>query len=117
MKQIAILWAFAASQLNNHVLSAPSRPLAFKRGADDYTLIHLDYENPGRATFATPTGERLTEQLAEAEVGQLCVAYGRETGVRVEMPPLVGYGETQGQATAANTTAANAATGGGYGQQ
>jgi hypothetical protein len=85
-----ILWAAFSTFANNHVLSVPQTPLSFKRGTDEHRLVHCDYERPGWATFESPTGQRLTEQLADGDVGQLVVAYGNATGTKIELPPIMG---------------------------
>lgn len=101
-----ILWAMVVTLFNNHVKTEPAKPLTFRRGADEMTLITCDYEQPGRATFTTPEGERKRELLADSDVGQLVTSYGRATGVQIELPPLLGYGDEQAHAAGA---------GGGYG--
>ena len=105
-KQLYILWAFAAGLLNNHVLTASSptnpSPLAFRRGTDEFKLIHCDTAKPGWVTYEMPDGNRDTQLLADGELGQLVTNYARATGVQIELPPLMGYGdETQASAAAA----------------
>ncbi len=107
-KQLYILWAFTAGVLNNFVQGQAAGlttqpftgPLSFRRGTDDIKLVHCDYDRPGTATVEMPDGGRDTVQLADGELGQLVTNYGRATGQRIELPPLVGYGEETQAASA-----------------
>lgn len=97
----AFLWAFAATILNDHVLAAPSKPLAFLRGNEEYRLVHADYDRPGWATCQLPGGERSTTNLTDDEVGKLLTSYCEATGRRIELPEGAGRVEGAGRAAAA----------------
>jgi hypothetical protein len=100
---LVVLWAFVATTVNDFVLTAPAKPLSFKRPDGEYRLIHLDYDRPGWAVCHTPTNERTPTMLTDKELGVLFTAYGEATGTRIQLPNEV---------TDANEQAASASAGG-----
>ena len=99
-----MLWAAVSGLVNNlGNKAAVTGPVTFRRGTDLNAVLFCDPDHPGRVKFTTPTGEGRTEDLVEAEIGQLLVSYGTATGNRIELPPLMGYG---GQAERAAGAAA-----------
>ena len=81
-----VLWAFVSTVLNDFVLTKPDAPLTFRRGRDEFRLIHCDDARPGWATYQTPDGAKETTQLADGEVGQPVTGWGNSSGLRIELP-------------------------------
>jgi hypothetical protein len=105
MKLTLTLWAFLAGVLNKHTEGASTavrESIGFRRGSDAMTLVNCDPSKVGLVIYQAPTGENRTEELAEAEVGQLIKAFGYATDTNFDLPPMLGYGdETQANAAAA----------------
>jgi hypothetical protein len=98
MKLTLTLWAFLAGVLNKHIdgtTAAVREPVGFRRGPDAMALVRCDPAKVGLVTYQTPNGENRTEELAEAEVGQIIKAFGYTTDTNFELPPLLGYGDEQ----------------------